>query len=521
LSSILFNKFAIHLSKFITLSHASDFIWRQGLDLETRNLIFLPKSKDDYDFFRQSIYGGRTYPARKRYVSCEYPAIKAGLLSYDQVQDYVFNADVNSLYPTAMMGLYPVGDYRYVTEEVEGALGIYEVEFTAPYDLHHAILPRHNNKGLLTWSLEPGSGIYTSIDLENAKRFGYEIVTKRGIVWDQAEPLPLFERYVQRCYEWKKENKEHKGSQYAIAKLLMNTLYGKQLQRSDFTEVRMCDDMEQVDKFEGRFAISDWCLGDNWIILKGDVVDDQDFMDRMRRPTYLGAFILSYSRQIMLSFFQRLGALDEPVISYTDTDSMHIHSSYLPKIESCIGSDLGMLSNDTEGDGKIIREINIAPKVYCYTYINRDNEIREVMKCKGIPKKMLKDLDYEHETPKTMDYDNSFKRVLYRVSQSQKYRGLCPHGVYAEVRNVSFLKTHWAGRKESERDPNWTFPFGYEENHDLLDRILQTEEAGLNQELSDEDFDSLYSALDRTLGLDDDSDEDEEGGEVETLVVVG
>jgi hypothetical protein len=66
-----------------------------------------------------------------------------------------------------------------------------------------------------------------------------------------------------------------------------------------------------------------------------------------------------------------------------------------------LGSTLGKLSNDIKKGGRIIFEKCLAPKTYYYEYVNQDGEFLTTMKCKGIPKKLLKSdfylKDEQHE----------------------------------------------------------------------------------------------------------------------------
>ena len=127
-----------------------------GIDKETdinkikENLIFIPDEKL-YDFQRQSIFGGRCYPKQKYFESNMYDEIiksdvetRKGLYKklYES-NDYVFAADIVSMYPTSMCGIrglldveYPLGQ-AYVSNEPEiefnnGKLGFFEIEFECP-----------------------------------------------------------------------------------------------------------------------------------------------------------------------------------------------------------------------------------------------------------------------------------------------------------------------------------------------------------------------------------------------------
>jgi hypothetical protein len=80
------------------------------------------------------------------------------LMNYDDVKnsnDYIFNGDVSSLYPTAMRGnpllniTYPIGCSRWSndpkTEFDNKKLGFYEINYKSP-KLFHPILPTRKEK---------------------------------------------------------------------------------------------------------------------------------------------------------------------------------------------------------------------------------------------------------------------------------------------------------------------------------------------------------------------------------------
>ena len=70
--------------------------------------IFL-QTPEHEKFFRESIYGGRTYKYKHRFVSKQRDDYASGNLSFEDIDDYLIDADVNSLYPAAMKNEFPIG----------------------------------------------------------------------------------------------------------------------------------------------------------------------------------------------------------------------------------------------------------------------------------------------------------------------------------------------------------------------------------------------------------------------------
>ena len=76
--------------------------------------------------------------------------------------------------------------------------------------------------------MNDASGVYNSVDIENALNCGYKVTIIEGYYWENT--AKLFLSYIEFLYKFKKEAR--KGTaQYTLAKLMMNGLYGKTIQR--------------------------------------------------------------------------------------------------------------------------------------------------------------------------------------------------------------------------------------------------------------------------------------------------
>jgi hypothetical protein len=139
--------------------------------------------------------------------------------------------DVNSLYPTIMANTpMPVGkpiafegDIRNVFPD---AYGFFYCQITSPDHLDHPLLQRRietsegirTEAGLGTWH-----GWVYSLEMDNAMKFGYQFEILNGY---QFEKGYIFKDYVEKMYNLRL--KYDKGDPMnLIAKLLMNSLYGK------------------------------------------------------------------------------------------------------------------------------------------------------------------------------------------------------------------------------------------------------------------------------------------------------
>ena len=111
------------------------------------------------------------------FVSKQRDDYSCGKLSFEDIDDYLIDSDVNSLYPAAMNNKFPIGipkllkpntpsaSYFYQLIRVEPKcpkVGIYRIEYTTNKNLIDAILPRRE-EGRLKWDLKDSVGVYNSV----------------------------------------------------------------------------------------------------------------------------------------------------------------------------------------------------------------------------------------------------------------------------------------------------------------------------------------------------------------------
>lgn len=365
----------VNICDFLTTSHSAYTLWAENyLDQP----VYIPTPKDD-DFIRQSVYGGRCYKNKNRFISAQYEAVKNGTLNdVEEVNDYMVYLDVVSLYPTSMLREYPVGAPEDTTEYKEGKLGIYKINYIPNKKLLTPVLPRRVNNAL-KWDLEDGTGVYTSIDIENAKRFGYEIEVEYGMYWE--EKAPIFQDYINKFYQ-KKQNSVKDTAPYTTAKLYLNGLYGKMIQRPIYTKTFYPKDHSELLEVMCSHIITEMePVGDRLVVIASPR-EEADIQRCVSKPTQNGAFILSYSREIMMNHIHNTNPENkmEHLFSYTDTDSLMTHINSMQNIKT--GKNLGDLDNDLGTGKKIVRAMWISPKLYMLEYCYKDETGKVVMKAK-------------------------------------------------------------------------------------------------------------------------------------------
>ena len=160
--------------------------------------------------------------------------------------------DVASLYPYIMsimkvaVGL-PVsfeGDIRSV---ISDAFGFFYCKITTPNDLYAPILQRRvrTKDGIRTVAgLGSYEGWISSDEMDNATKYGYQFVIIRGYLF---EGKVIFKDYVEKLYQLRQEYiKSHPMN--LIAKLLMNSLYGKFAMKPEKTTVELHSIQTEKDR---------------------------------------------------------------------------------------------------------------------------------------------------------------------------------------------------------------------------------------------------------------------------------
>jgi len=469
----------VNITRFIAMGQMAYDIWTTTL----KDTVEVPKEEPKYSFIRKATYGPRCHPQRQTFKSKRYDEVMDGEMCYEELldsRDFIFNADVNSLYPASMAGCdfmqvrYPVGVSRWSDRPErdfkDGRLGFYEIQYKPPRNLRVPILPIHGvvtttmsswevpKEGGLSWTLRPGEGVYSSVDIENAIRHGYEVkFLKRALVWDESSDV--FSTYVERFYKLKQQaSAKRQTAKTTAMKLFLNSLYGKMLEGAHLQTTKMVYNAAQFNEFTFKNNLIYWehFESEGKLLLAGEA---KDVKDKVKKPCQLGAFILAYSRRLMLHYFEAVDpTLKSPIFTYTDTDSLRISGEdYFKLLEKgYFGDKLGYLKNDIKQDGLIIFEMNLAPKVYRYEYLDRDNEVGSKRACKGIPLVHVKDEHFQGTEDPTIRF-YSMKKVL-RTKAVERANDVTPFSIRGTMINRTFNKNLF-NRMYKYKDQY--YPIGY------------------------------------------------------------
>jgi hypothetical protein len=477
-------KFKVNITSYVSAGHMGYSIWCSLLE----HVIEIPNDMDKYKFINKATYGARCYPQKKEFESKAFEELRTkfkGKELYSQLlktKDFIFNCDATSLYPASMRGFelvkvkYPVGVSRWSDKPEEefnkGKVGIYEIDYIPPRHIRVPILPSrsHDKNGRfmgISWNLYQDTGVYTSTDIENAKDAGYKISFKNQcLVWD--EHAEIFNKYIDTFFKMKDDaEKNNNDVERNVAKSFLNSLYGKTLQKAIFGTTKIVNNVFEFNKFVQEHNLMEFKLMNGKLLVTGDV-KSEDKTKKIKKPCQLGAFVLAYSRRIMLHYIKAIDpTLKSCTFTYSDTDSLHITGeNYFKLLEKGYvkekkNAKLGYLCSDIKNEGLIFYEKNLAPKCYAYEYIDNIGDIKEkenaVLKCKGIKKKCLRDDLYKEEKQEELSFDGLQKKHK-NLTAADVEAGVDHFSIVNRQQKRTFNKSQWRGMNLVNGE--W-YPFNY------------------------------------------------------------
>lgn len=393
-NNLIYNKYKLNIHKFPTLPSLAFGIYKCHFMKDK----LIPKiSGDIYNFVKMGYTGGHTD-------------------MYIPFGENVNAYDVNSLYPSVMkFNDMPVGTPQYFefSEFIEinnlkkifnNPFGFFEVEITTPENMNRPIFQTKvkTNNGIRTVApLGTWTDIIFSEEMFKYLEYGYKFKVKRGYLFEKDN---IFKYYVDELYLIKQShNKDH--PMYLIAKLLMNSLYGRFGMSDNLNNHVIVNNNELNNLFEhlnsknAHFTeIIDFNNGKTLLTIKFDDINQSTLSNRdISIP--IAAAVTSYSRIFMSQYLSN----PDLKILYTDTDSIYTQEK-LPN--SVVNNELGGWKLE-----QTFKEVVfIAPKVYG----GITNDGKEITKVKGFKNKIsfneLKPLLIREEKIK-LKQDKWFKSV--------------------------------------------------------------------------------------------------------------
>lgn len=258
------------------------------------DVTFVPQAPQFEEFIRRGKNGGLTF------------------LTTIRPQDDVEGYDVNSLYPYVMREHeYPYGIPEWRHGDLfatDTRLGMWECNVTCDDRDIIPIVPLRTPEGVM-WPIGRFTTILTTPEIHYARTVGYTITPVRGLVWN--EHAPLFREFITRTQTLKTENPG--TALAALAKLIMNSCYGKFGQRRDTAQI--------VESFD---------LPDPHAVplldRAGGIVDNLWEVPATITAPYIQPQIAAYITAYARIYYHRLmmAAGGRGTVLYGDTDSMAV-----------------------------------------------------------------------------------------------------------------------------------------------------------------------------------------------------
>lgn len=359
MSLALEQMFNINLKR-MTIGSNAMFNFKESLHSKSQYNYLFPVLPYDRDL-RQSYRGGWVY--------CN-PEIKGKNIEKG------ISLDVNSLYPWAMYdNPLPIGEgIPFKGEYVQDDLyPLYIMQVQLNFKIKENHLPAIQIKDSIFAEREwlTDSKYYypvlciTSVDWELIKDhydlFNVDIIGG----WKFKSSRDIFKPYIDHWMGEKiKASKEKNKSKRTIAKLMLNSLYGK------FGSKPYTRQKEPYFDYDGL------------LYFKRTALMDKD-------PVYvpMASFITSYAREKTIRTAQKL--YDR--FLYSDTDSIHLSGWELPEIE-LDDFELGAWAFEN----KFIRARFLGPKCYLEDLVNEDGNIKKSVTVAGLPEKLHDQVTWEN-----------------------------------------------------------------------------------------------------------------------------
>ena len=553
----VFESLKVNIFDFITAPHMSYELWvnfvAKPFDDNPRENPFISKCLNlDMPFVtieeenrsRQCIYGGRCFGTIRDFKSKEYDEVMQRVTidgekkivkgMFEKIEDFVIGYDVVGLYASCMeQNYYPTGSITTEEKDMfmwnlqkelleEGKyddmlLGIWKVKYSCNKKLIIPGLPFkefkmkngiYGAKSGLVWDLIDREGYYTTIDIIEAHKLGYKFEILEMHNW--SSKAKLFEKFIELGGKMKMEGtRDNNPIKTSLGKLINNSTYGKMLQRIMLEICSIIKSNKSLSFFLNRNELKECIfINDerNSLVLKGVIKDKEK---KITKLSYIGAFVLSYSRKTM-NFYQkvidpargdpnRIAESIENSILYTDTDSIHVRGNrqaldrMKPFIDKLKG---GMMDYDLKDESKIIRAIYLAPKTYLFMYVTPKDELKMKIKCKGVDSKNVT-LETFEEILNGKAQNPFIFNGIKRVNLTNKVKGINPFNLINQEQKRTMCKSLWEGRDfqlyvegDIKSNQSMSMPFGFD-GEDQRDIILDENNNNNNRNRGKEEVEEI------------------------------
>ena len=337
-------------------------------------------------------------------------------------------------------------------------------------------------------------GTFTTPELTRALDHGYRIQEVYEILhWPLRSSL-LFKEYIERWVKLKqeasgfphgieteeqkddfikkyfedtgikldKENTRPDPNLRNIAKIMMNSFYGKFAQRPNLETTEIVDTYKRIWELAtdaDKIITGLISVGYNKLFVSWKLSNEED-AKQGNVNVAIAAFVTSYAR---LELWQQLDIVERRcggTVCYFDTDSV-IYIAYTGMTLLKTGSQLGELTREIKQDEEVKQAVFLGPKNYAYTIRNKvTGEERTIVKVKGITltANVLEQLPIALLLEMAHEYCHNRNTIEKYITQHRikSYRN-------QDVINQKLLKVYRAVSEKRIMRGNFTFPKGYVE----------------------------------------------------------
>ena len=251
---------------------------------------------------------------------------------YEGEFEHVDHYDVNSMYPHAMINtpfpqMSSQREEGYPTPELLTKMlfkekcaicnreGLATINVTSPKNIYIPYLISGGNGALMFPRMKNFWGTWTFVDIRKAIQLGYIVNEVERLVSYPRTKEPLFDKWVDDLYKIKQNN----PNLNPVAKLLLNSLYGKFGQRANIKEGwQMLDIGEPYNPEEHKTLEG----------LRFKYIPKLSTQERGFEPQaypLIAAYVTSVARRTLYEGFEAVGLHN---VLYCDTDSMFVKEGY-------------------------------------------------------------------------------------------------------------------------------------------------------------------------------------------------
>jgi hypothetical protein len=230
-----------------------------------------------------------------------------------------------------------------------------------------------------------------------------EFTIKRGYYWNGDKDYTI-QSFIQKIFDLRNQYKKEHNPLQVVYRLIMNSAYGKTIQRPIDTKVKFYN----LYNDEQKRIYNNYINKNHQQLISIIQVNGSKIVKVTTKKTtnnhfglnLFGIHVLSMSKRIMNEVFSCCEDIGGDAIPYyQDTDSLHVSVDVLPEVaqlyktrygRDLIGSKLGQFHSDfTSNCGRsdikyAKRSIFIAKKIYIDELVTSDDQICIMSRMKGV-----------------------------------------------------------------------------------------------------------------------------------------